>query len=238
MQLDSSRAIAITGASRGIGAAVAEAIARKGVRLALLARSSEKLAEVNRRVIQLGAGDSFATTGDVGNSEVTQQWMRAILDRYGRIDALINNAGLGIMKSVEHMTDDDWRRVIDTNLVGPFRLMRAVIEPMRAQGGGHIVNVSSIAGEVAFATGGAYCASKFGLQGLSECLMGEVRRDGIKVSIVCPGSVNTRFDSEGADVSWKIAPEEIARTIVYLLEAPDNAMASKIHVRPTLQGKK
>ena len=165
--------------------------------------------------------------------------MDTIARRWGRLDALINNAGLGIMKPVEQLSDEDFEKVLRTNLFGPFRLMLAAIEPMRRLGGGHIVNVSSIAGEVAFAGGGAYCASKFALQGLSECLMAEVRRDGVKVTIVCPGSVDTRFDSARppADTAWKIPPEEIARTIAYVLEAPDNTMASKIHVRPTLQGR-
>ncbi len=239
MRLDADRVLAITGASRGIGRAVARELAACRTRLALLARSAEALAGLETELRRLGAADVFRQAGDVGDPAVTEAWLTEILNRWGRVDALINNAGVGIIKPVEALTDDDIERTLLTNLIGPLRLMRAAIPLMRRQGSGHIVNISSIAGEVGFAGGGAYCASKFGLQGLSECLMAEVRRDGLKVSLVCPGSVDTRFDAArpGEDASWKIPPEEIARTIRFLLESPDRVMASKIHLRPTLQGK-
>lgn len=239
MELNSETAVAVTGASRGIGRAVAEALASRGVKIALLARGADALDAVAESCRTLGAADLIVRAGDVGEAEVTAKWMDEIMTQWGGLDVLINNAALRGKKPIEELTDEDWDSVIGTNLTGPFRLMRAVIGPMRRRGGGHIVNVSSIAGEVAFATGGAYCASKFGLQGLSECLMAEVRRDGIKVTIVCPGSVDTHFDDKHpTDTSWKIPPEEIARTVVYALEAPGHVMASKLHIRPTLQGKK
>lgn len=238
MQISSETIIAVTGASRGIGAAAARALAAKGAKLALLARSADALGALDPELRALGAADVLVFPADVGSPSV-EGFIPAIVERWGGLDALINNAGLGIMKPVEKLTDEDWSTVLSTNLTGPFRLSRAAIEPMRKRGGGHIINVSSIAGEVAFAGGGAYCASKFGLQGLSECLMAEVRRDGIKVTILGPGSVDTRFDAGGTqDTSWKIAPEEIARAIIFALEAPENTMASKIQIRPTLKGKK
>jgi NADP-dependent 3-hydroxy acid dehydrogenase YdfG len=239
MEITSNTVIAITGASRGIGEAAARALAGKGARLALMARSEDVLQELAPELPAAGAADVLIYPGDVGDPAIAAGFIPAILKKWGRLDVLINNAGVGIMKPVEQLTDQDWNTVINTNLAGPFRLMRAAIAPMRAAGGGHIINVSSIAGEVAFASGGAYCASKFGLQGLSECLMAEVRREGIKVSILAPGSVDTRFDSnDPQDTSWKVPPSEIARTIVYLIESPKNTMASKIQIRPTLQGKK
>lgn len=239
MEINGESVIVVTGASRGIGRAIARALGERGARVALLARSGGALEELAAELKSAGAEDVLVHPGDVGEAATTEAFMGAVLDRWGRLDALINNAGIGIMKPVEELTDEDFDAVIRTNLTGPFRLMRAAIEPMRRNGGGHIVNVSSIAGEVAFATGGAYCASKFGLQGLSECLMAEVRREGIKVTILCPGSVDSRFHpGPPEETAWKIASEEIARTVVYALEAPANTMASKIHVRPTLQGKK
>jgi NADP-dependent 3-hydroxy acid dehydrogenase YdfG len=239
VELGKPSVVAVTGASRGIGRAVAAALAVRGVRLALLARSGEALAELASELKERGAADVLVQAGDVGDPSTAAAWISSILDRWGKLDALINNAGVGIMKPIVDLSDEDWDTVLATNLSGPFRLIRAALPAMREAGAGHIVNISSVAGEVGFAGGGAYCASKFGLQGLSECLMQEVRREGIKVTIVGPGSVATRFDAKepGEDAAWKIPPEEIARTVIYALEAPTGSMATKIQVRPTLQNK-
>lgn len=239
MEITGETIIALTGASRGIGEAAARGLAAKGARLALLARSEEALRKLEGELRKAGAADVFIYPADLRDAKRVAGFIPAVTDKWGGLDVLINNAGVGIMKPVEELTDEDFATVIETNLAGPFRLMRAAIAPMRERGGGHIINVSSIAGEVGFAGGGAYCASKFGLQGLSECLMAEVRREGIKVTILAPGSVDTRFDSKDPqDTSWKVAPSEIARTIVYLIESPKNTMATKLQIRPTLQGKK
>jgi NAD(P)-dependent dehydrogenase (short-subunit alcohol dehydrogenase family) len=242
MKLTADTVVAMTGASRGIGRALALALAGRRVRLALLARSGDALEALEPELRRIGAPDVLIREGDVGDPETATVWIKAILERWGRLDALVNNAGVGIMKPVAELSDGDWDTVLATNLSGPFRLMRAAIPAMRAAGGGHIVNVSSVAGEVGFVGGGAYCASKFGLNGLSECLMQEVRREGIKVTLVGPGSVDTRFEGSGGEgrpgeTAWKIPPEEIARTIIYALEAPRGTMATKIQVRPTLQDK-
>lgn len=256
MKLDSETVIAITGASSGIGRALAFALAPRGVRLALLARSGDVLGQMEPELRSSGSADVLFHAGDVGDPEVPDNWIASILDRWGRIDALVNNAGVGIMKPVADLTDTDWNTSLSTNLTGPFRLIRAALPAMRAAGQAHIVNISSIAGEVGFAGGGAYCATKFALQGLSECLMQEVRKDGVKVTIVGPGSVDSNFDAAGAAAargeaatagarasdkasvsSWKIAPAEIARTIIYALESPTGTMPTKIQIRPTLQNK-
>lgn len=239
MDLTQDTVIAITGASSGIGRALAEALAPRGVRLALMARSGNVLNELDTELRSAGAGDVLVRAGDVGDPETTSSWIASMLDRWGRIDALVNNAGIGIMKPIADLTDEDWNTTLATNVSGPFRLIRTALPAMRAAGGGHIINISSIAGEVGFAGGGAYCASKFALQGLSECLMQEVRKEGVKVTIVGPGSVDTRFDAKDPtkDTSWKISPEEIARTIIYALESPTGTMPTKIQIRPTLQNK-
>lgn len=239
MQLTPETVVAITGATSGIGRALAEALAPRGVRLALMARSGDVLDELEPELHNAGAADVLVRAGDVGDPEAAPAWIATILEKWGRLDALVNNAGIGIMKPVAELTDAEWDTSLSTNLTGPFRLMRAVLPAMRGAGAGHIVNVSSVAGQVGFAGGGAYAASKFGLEGLSECLMQEVRRDGIKVTILEPGSVDTRFDAKdpAKDTSWKIAPEEIARTIVYALESPIGTMPNRIQVRPTLQNK-
>lgn len=237
MQLTPDTVFAITGASRGMGRAIAEAAALKKCRVALLARSEDALIELESHLRKLGATDVLRLTASITESDTAEAWIGAILDKWGRLDALINNAGIGIMKPVEQLTDEDWCDVIGTNLTAPFRMIRRAIAPMKKQGGGHIINISSIAGEFGFANGGAYCASKFGLQGLSDCLMQEVRKEGIKVTILGPGSVNTRFDSKETSADWKVQPDEIARTVIYLLESPDNVMATKLQIRPTLQGR-
>lgn len=239
MNIGAETVIAVTGATRGIGRATSLALAGRGARIAVLARDAAALDELEAAMRAAGAADVFPLAGDVSEPAVTSSWMTGILDRWGRIDVLVNNAGFSIKKPVEELTDEDWRAVIETNLTGPFRLMRAAVPPMKRQGGGHIINVSSISGEVGFPGGGVYCASKFGLQGVSDCLMQEVRRDGIKVTILGPGSVDTRFDDKdpAADNSWKIPPEEIARTIVYLIESPDNTVPTKVQIRPTLKGR-
>lgn len=237
MELTDKTSIAVTGASRGIGRSIALALAEKGVRLALLSRSRDELHAVAQEVSRRGAPAPHVHVGSVADAADVAAFLAEIKSKSGRLDALINNAGIGIMKPVDELSDDDFLDSLHTNLVGPFRLMRGALKLMKAQGsGGHIINISSVAGEVGFPKGGAYCASKFGLEGLSECLMQEVRREGIKVSVVEPGSVNTRFGS-GEDTDWKLSPDEVARSVVHLLESADNALINKLQLRPTLQGK-
>lgn len=239
MEISGKTVIAVTGATRGIGRETVLALARRGARVAILARGREAVGALEPELRALGAADVITRAGDVSVAAVTTAWTNDILARWGRLDVLVNNAGFSIKKPVAELTDEDWDAVIATNLTGAFRLMRAAVPPMKRQGGGHIINVSSISGEVGFPGGGVYCASKFGLQGVSDCLMQEVRRDGIKVTILGPGSVDTRFDTSepDADNSWKIPPAEIARTIVYLIESPDNTVPTKIQIRPTLKGR-
>lgn len=227
----------MTGASRGIGRAVALALASTGVRLAATARSSPELATLEAEARAAGASDALVMAADLRDPATPDRFIAAVLERWGRLDALVNNAGIGMKKPVRDLTDEDWSAALETNLTAPFRMMRRAIDPMRAQGGGHIINVASIAAEVGFADGGAYCAGKFGLRGLAECLALEVRREGIKVTTLEPGSVDTRFDAAGGDTSWKIPPAEIARTILYLLASPDHVMVTKLEIRPTLRGK-
>lgn len=240
MRLTPEKVIAITGASRGIGRALAGTLAPLGVRLALMARSADALTGLETELRSAGAGDLLVHAADVGDPSDAPRWIEAILERWGRLDVLVNNAGIGIMKPVDELTDEDWNRTLATNVTGPFRLIRAALPAMKRAGGGHIVNVSSMAGEVGFAGGGAYCASKFALQGLSDCLMQEVRKAAIKVTIVGPGSVDTRFDAKepSKETGWKIPPAEIARTILYAIESPDGVMPTKIQVRPTLQNRR
>jgi NAD(P)-dependent dehydrogenase (short-subunit alcohol dehydrogenase family) len=159
----------------------------------------------------------------------------ATVARFGGLDILINNAGVGIFKEVADLTSDDWHQVIDTNLTGVFNACHAAIPHMRRRGGGFIINISSLAGKNAFASAAAYCASKAGLNAFSEALMQEVRYDGIRVSYVMPGSVATGFSSgdetKGAD--WKISPGEVADVVLGLLHHHPRSLPSRVELRPS-----
>ena len=159
----------------------------------------------------------------------------AAVSRFGGLDIVINNAGVGIFADVADMSADQWKEVIDTNLSGVFHVCHAAIPHLRRRGGGFIINISSLAGKNAFTTGAAYCASKAGLNAFSEALMQEVRYDGIRVSYVMPGSVATGFSSgdpsKGAD--WKIAPEDVAQVVLNLLQHPARSLPSRVELRPS-----
>ncbi|HVQ37977.1 MAG TPA: SDR family NAD(P)-dependent oxidoreductase, partial [Pyrinomonadaceae bacterium] len=156
------------------------------------------------------------------------------------IDVLVNNAGIGMFQTVEETTPDDFRAILETNLFGVFHCCHEAIPLMKKRGGGYIVNISSLAGTNAHPRMAAYNASKFGLNGFSEALMQEVRHDGIKVSYIMPGSVNTEFggDSPGEEKSWQLQPEDIAQVVIDLLHHNDRALASRVEIRPSKPPKK
>ena len=155
---------------------------------------------------------------------------------FGGVDILVNNAGMGIFgNTVEEMTGDEFRQTLETNLFGVFYACHYAIPMMKQRGGGYIINISSLAGQNAHPRMAAYNASKFGLNGFSEALMQEVRHDGIKVSYICPGSVNTNFggDTPTEEKSWQLQPEDIAQVVMDLLSMNARALPSKIEIRPS-----
>ena len=155
--------------------------------------------------------------------------------RFGGLDVLVNNAGVGRFAPVSEMTVDDWRQVIDTNLSGVFYCTRAAIPEMRRRGGGFIINISSLAGKNAFPGGAAYCASKAGLDQFSEALMQEVRHDNIRVSYVMPGSVSTDFGHPGGsgDAPWKLTSEDVAKVVMDLISHDPRSLPSRVELRPS-----
>jgi NAD(P)-dependent dehydrogenase (short-subunit alcohol dehydrogenase family) len=155
----------------------------------------------------------------------------------GGLDILVNNAGIGIFRPVGELTLEDWRATLDINLTGVFYCCREAIPRLRHSGGGAIVNVSSLAGKNPFAGGAAYNASKFGLNGFSEALMLDHRRDRIRVTYVMPGSVDTDFSPRSERASWKIAPEDVAEAVVLALRMPDRTTVSRIEMRPSIPPK-
>src|SRR4249919_1372299 len=181
----------VTGGSKGIGLAIARAFLGRGMQVAISARNETELAGAARA---LGSNEAvLAVRADVRDPADAQRLIDETVSRFGGVDVLVNNAGVGKFGNVADMSLDDWRQVLDTNLSGVFYCCRAAIPVMKTRGAGFIINISSLAGKNAFAGGAAYCASKAGLNQFSEALMQEVRHDNIRVSYVMPGSVATGF---------------------------------------------
>ncbi|MEM8997948.1 MAG: SDR family oxidoreductase [Acidobacteriota bacterium] len=226
----------VTGGSRGIGRAVVEALLRRGDIVHFCSRSDESVAKTLRDLRRTHAEDSvFGVAVDVGDQHEVDAFVETVLERHGRIDCLVNNAGVGYFAPVDELSGDDWRRLMRTNLDGAFYFTRAVAPSMRGRGEGLIVNVASLAGRHPMKGGAAYNASKFGLVGFSEACMLDLRGDGVRVAAVLPGSVATDF-WRGSDDAWKLQPKDVAQAIIGLLEMPARALPSRIEIRPTSTG--
>ena len=234
----------ISGASAGIGREAALALATRGLRLALLARRPEPLAEVAALAREAGAPDVVVCPCDVREESSVREAVAATLHRFGRIDILLNNAGLSLNGEIDGYSMADWRTVLDTNLTGTFLLCREVLPTMKAQRSGQILNVSSGAGRNGIRGMAAYCASKFGVVGLTEALGHEVRAFQIRVAVLLPGSVATDFSrvanrrplgeaaQEPEEIGYAMLPEEVASVIVAMLGQPEQAWMSEVVLRP------
>src|SRR4028119_1421460 len=196
----SEQVILITGASSGIGAALARRLAAEflGIRLVLAARNKEKLEAVATDCLKASA-DVLVVPTDMAQVEQVQALARSALDRFGRVDALVNNAGYGQMGPVELISPEDAQQQFAVNFHGPLVLIQAFIPIMREQGGGRIINISSLGGRVAFPAGGMYSPSKFALEALSDILRMELEAFNIKVSVIEPGPVKTEFFNIAGD---------------------------------------
>jgi NAD(P)-dependent dehydrogenase (short-subunit alcohol dehydrogenase family) len=233
MQTLKGKVALVTGGSRGIGLAIARALVADAVQVAVTGRSASHLSAARPKIEGAGPGAVETLQADVRRYDEVQRAIDATVARFGGLDILINNAGVGIFADVATMTPEQWAEVVDTNLTGAFHTCRAAIPHMRRRGGGFIVNISSLAGKNPFADGAAYCASKSGLNAFSEALMQEVRYDNIRVSYVMPGSVATAFSSgdENKGADWKIAPEEVAEVVINLLRHNPRSLPSRIELR-------
>jgi len=232
--LDGRKAI-VTGGSKGIGLEVARALLSEGAGVVICGRDQAALDQAVKDLEKPAAGRIAGYRADVSDSKQVEALFAFADKELGKLDILINNAGMGIFRATGELTVEEWDQVISTNLSGSFYCSRAAIERFQRNSGGSIVNVSSLAGKNPFAGGAAYNASKFGLNGFSEAMMLDHRNDNVRVSYVMPGSVDTAFaghDSQHRS-SWKIAPEDIAEIVIGILRMPARTLISRVEVRPS-----
>jgi NADP-dependent 3-hydroxy acid dehydrogenase YdfG len=225
------KAVLISGASRGIGEATARLLHARGYGVGLLARNGARLEALAREL-----PGALPIVGDVRRREDWERAVGRMEEAFGGLFALINNAGIGIMKPVAELSEEEVREVLEVNLVGPFLGLKAAL-PLLLRSRGVVVNVGSLAGKNAFKGGAAYNASKFGLLGLMGAAMLELREMGVRVVNVLPGSVDTGFAGSPVGEGWKLAPEDVARAILFALEMPERALLSEIEIRPTRPAK-
>jgi 3-oxoacyl-[acyl-carrier protein] reductase len=229
--LTGKRAV-VTGGTRGIGRAIVESLLAEGASVLLCGRTAESAAAA---VAEIGHPQVFGTGADVSVEADVATLFQTAVERLGGVDILVANAGIGIFKPAGDLSLEEWKRTIDVNLTGAFLCSRHAIAAMRAAGGGFIVHLSSLAGRNPFAGGAAYNASKFGLNGMSEAMMLDHRHDGVRVTTIMPGSVDTDFSprSSGAPAPWKIAPADVAAMVVAVLSMPERTLVSRVEMRPS-----
>ncbi len=226
----------VTGGSRGIGYCIAERLLKEGANVYICAREVRILEQSLEELRKHGEARVEGMGADVGRYEDCRKLIHTAAEHFGGLDVLVNNAGIGIMKPVDQLTPAEWDATIHTNLSGVFYCCHEAIPLMRKRGGGYIFNISSLAGVNPFPGGSAYNASKFGVNGFSEAMMQDVRYDGIRVSYIMPGSVDTDFGGAPGNRSraeWKLSGEDIAKAVVDLYTYPTSTLASRIEMRPS-----
>jgi 3-oxoacyl-[acyl-carrier protein] reductase len=229
----SGQSALVTGASRGIGLAVARRLGQMGARVAICARDAKRLEETSANLRREGI-QNLAFVADVSRADQVSTLVENVFRGFGSLDILVNNAGVGRFAPVHQFTEADWDAMLDTNLKGVFLVSRAVIPSMISRGRGHIVNISSLAGKNSFAGGSVYCASKWGLLGLTYSMAEDLRAHGIRVAAICPGSVNTEFSPhEGKTAAKLLQPEDVAHAVAMLLSEAPQSFISEILLRPT-----
>jgi len=226
----------VTGSTRGIGLALTKSLARSGATVIVSARSEKDVAETVETLSSAGL-DALGRACDVRRYDEVTALMQSAVDRAGGLDILVNNAGVGIFGHISELTPESWNQVIETNLTGVFNCSHAAIPHLEKRGGGTIINISSLAGKNAFKGGAAYNASKFGLEGLSEAMMLDLRYRNIKVAYVMPGSVATEFsgrtpETAGTKDDWRLTAEDVADAVMGILAQDHRALASRIELRP------
>jgi NAD(P)-dependent dehydrogenase (short-subunit alcohol dehydrogenase family) len=229
-----NKTILITGGSKGIGYGIADALINEGARVAITSRKLNAAQEAATSLSKSGKGEVLALEADVRDAKAQQHAVDAVVKKWGSLDVLVANAGLGHFGNIETLTAEQWHETIDTNLTGVFHSVKASIPELK-KSKGYIITIASLAGTNFFAGGSAYNASKFGLVGFTQAAMLDLRGYGIKVSTIMPGSVSTEFNGGNASAdAWKIQPEDIGQIVVDLLKMHPRTLPSKIEVRPSM----
>lgn len=225
----------ITGGTKGIGYGIAECLLREGMNVVITGRTKEGVQEAVSALERIGIGQVAGAVADVRQLKEQEEVVQLALSRFGRLDAVIANAGVGHFGSILSLTESQWHETLDTNLTGVFYTVKAALPALTASRG-YLITIASLAGTNFFEGGSAYNASKFGLVGFTQAVMMDVRKLGIKVTTIMPGSVATHFNNHvpsEAD-AWKIQPEDIGQITVDLLKMHPRTLPSKIEVRPSM----
>lgn len=223
----------VTGGSKGIGYGIAESLIKDGVKVAITARTQKSADQAAAALNKLREGYAIGLEADVRNLESQQRAVDLLLVKWGRLDYVIANAGVGHFAPIHEMTPELWNETIDVNLTGVFNTIKSTIEPL-TETQGYFITIASLAGTNFFANGTAYNASKWGLVGFTQALMLDLRPQGIKVTTIMPGSVATGFGEREVTEkdAWKIQPEDIGQIVSDLIKMPARTLPSKIEVRP------
>ncbi len=227
----------ITGGSKGIGYGIAKTLLDNGMRVAISSRTSNAAKQATESLSK-DPSKVLALESNVSSLASETKAVQAVIDHFGKLDVLVANAGVGHFANIESLTEKEWKETIDTNLTGVFNSVKASLKALK-KSKGYIITIASLAGINFFENGAAYNASKFGLVGFTQAIMLDLRKQGIKVTTVMPGSVATHFNNHipnAADV-WKIQPEDIGQIVTDLLNMNPRTLPSKIEVRPSIPGK-
>ena len=238
MKIDLHNKVAyITGGSKGIGYGIAKALLEKGMKVAITSRTLEA-AQKAAALLSNDPTKVLAIESAVSSIEAETNAIQVTIAHFGQLDVLVANAGVGHFASIENITAAQWKETIDTNLTGVFNSVKASIEALK-KSQGYIITIASLAGTNFFESASAYNASKFGLVGFTQAIMLDLRKYGIKVTTIMPGSVATHFNNHTPNEAdnWKIQPEDIGLMVTDLLQMNPRTLPSKIEVRPSMPGK-
>lgn len=228
------RKAVVTGSTKGIGLAVAGSLAEAGADVVVSSRTAGEVEDVAGRLEGRGGGKVVGIPCDVRRPDNCAELVERAVEALGGLDILVNNAGIGVFGSIKELSVEDWQKQIETNLGGVYYLSKAAVPHLTESEDAWIVNIGSLASRNSFAGGTGYNASKFGLLGMTEAMMLDLRHDGIRVSLVMPGSVDTSFSHPGGEGSkpWALTADDVARAVLQLMEYPDSAHVSRVEMRP------
>ncbi len=235
----SNKVAYITGGTKGIGKGVAEKMLEAGYKVAISGRTKSSVDVVAKELSEKYQGEVLSIESNVRSIASEKEAIKQINEKWGRLDCVVANAGVGHFAPITEMTDEQWHDTIDINLTGVFHTTKASMDSLISNEG-YLITIASLAGTNFFPKGAAYNASKFGLVGFSQAVMMDVRDKGVKVSTIMPGSVATNFNGNIVDEkdAWKIQPEDIGQLVVDLLKMDPRTLPSKVEVRPSIPGGK